>query len=315
MKRHMSRDAGGMDARAPAHQPPTLGILGIDIGGTTTRLGLFPAPDAPTYTPLARFATEPEYAAQIDCIAEFVARRVEDYRERRDADHGALAGVGVAVGAQVARDGRGVLTAPNLPDYIGKPLADDLAARLGCPVRLAHDGVCGVLAERRFGALADEDRCAYLTVSTGTGAAIQLRNGAAALTVSIQVGHQILDGNPLPCLCGQVGCLETITGGRQIARRLGRPPEEIADPAFWALLAEKLAIGLVNLAQLTRVAVVALGGGIALQRPSLRAEVQARVDARLRDARLTLRDAALGEDAPLVGAALLPGTPEASIIH
>jgi hypothetical protein len=47
------------------------------------------------------------------------------------------------------------------------------------------------------------------------GAAFQLRKAQTVLTVSIEIGHQILDGNTLICLCGQVGCLETFTGGKQ----------------------------------------------------------------------------------------------------
>jgi glucokinase len=223
--------------------------------------------------------------------------------------------VGISICAQVARNGSGVLTAPNLRDYIGKPLADDLSAQLGCPVRLAHDGVCGVLAEAHLGALAPYERGAYLTLSTGTGAGIHLRNGSHETTISIQIGHQILDSNQLRCLCGQIGCLETITGGRQIELREGRPAAEIADSAFWERVADKLAIGLVNLAQLTRVEVVAVSGGISLAHPELRPRAQYSVNERISDASLRLVDAALGEDAPLVGARLLLKTPPETIIH
>lgn len=277
-----------------------------DIGGTTTRLARFDGALGQGYVPVARFATDASYAAQLDRLIALL---------RADSPDSALAGLGVAIGAQVSHDGRSVLTAPNLRDYIGRPLVDELAARLGCPVYLAHDGVCGVLAEARYGALAPYERVAYLTVSTGTGAGVRLRNGARATTISLQIGHQLLDGNHLRCLCGQIGCLETITGGRQIELRTGLPPAEIADPALWETVAEKLALGLVNLAQLTRVEVVAVGGGIAAAHPELRPRLGALVDARIRDASLRVLDAALGEDAPLIGAALLLETPAASIIH
>ncbi|MBF6589476.1 MAG: ROK family protein [Ktedonobacterales bacterium] len=302
------RDASRPDVPRPDAPKPDAPLLGIDLGGTTTRIGIFASPDAPRFTVLARFPTDADYGHALDQIAH-------ETRRGMGAAWAQLAGVGVAIGAQVARDGQGVLTSPNLPDYVGRPLVADLAARLGCPVRLAHDGVCGVLAERRFGALLAYERAAYLTLSTGTGAAIHLRTAATALTISIQVGHQLLDGNPLPCLCGQVGCLETLTGGRQIALREGRPPAEIDDPLFWEGLAQKVALGLVNLAQLTRVEAVAVSGGIALARPALRPRLRELVSARLRDATLLVLDAALGEDAPLVGAAALLAEPEERILH
>jgi predicted NBD/HSP70 family sugar kinase len=280
--------------------------LAIDMGGTQTRVARFEDPESRHFTLLARIPTEVSYERQLDHLIEVI---------RVESAAGRLEGVGISVGAQVTRDGGSVLTAPNLRNYIGKPLVAELTARLGCPVRLAHDGVCGVLGEARFGALAGVERGAYLTISTGTGAGIRLCAGDRATTVSIQIGHQILDGNPRHCLCGQIGCLETITGGRQIALREGRSPAEITDPAFWEHVAAKLAIGLVNLAQLTRVEVVAVSGGIALAHPELRPRLQTLVDARISDASLVVLDAALGEDAPLIGAAVLLDTPPESIIH
>lgn len=296
----------------------TLAWLAIDIGGTSTRVGRFPAPSVgdenglnatpPDYILLARFPTLSAYEEQLDRIAAVVAAAGQDTGVR-------FVAAGVSVGAQLAPDGRSVLTAPNLREYIGRPFAADLAARLGCPVALAHDGVCGVLAEHSYGALRGEDRCAYVTLSTGTGAGIFLRTATTGLAISIQIGHQILAGNPYRCLCGQVGCLETRTGGRQLALRLGRDPAEITDPAFWEDYAHTVATGLINLAQLTRVTVVALGGGITLGHPDLVARVGADVRARISDASLAVRAAVLGEDAPLLGAALLPGLPTGAILH
>lgn len=290
--------------------------LAIDIGGTSTRIGAFPAasvaPSAnvagvppPAYAPLARFPTLPSYADQIARVTKVA----------RTSLTGKWQGVGISVGAQISPDGRSVLTAPNLRDYIARPFATDLAERLGCPVRLAHDGVCGVLAEHIYGALVGEDRSAYVTLSTGTGAGIYLRTEATALAISIQIGHQIFPGNRLQCLCGQIGCLETLTGGRQLALRLGRDPASITDPAFWEEYAQTVATGLINLAQLTRVAVVALGGGITLGHPELVVRVGTDVRQRISDATLEVRAARLGKDAPLLGAALLPTLPEGAVLN
>jgi glucokinase len=282
--------------------------LAIDIGGSTTRVGAFPAPEAsPDGALLATFPTATDYEEELARIAAIIERA---------PDH---AGIGVSFGGRITRDGASVAVAPNLPAYEGRPLARDLAARAGGPVRMAHDPVCGLLAEKRYGTLAAAERCAYLTVSTGTGAALRLgKHGAAgdlALMVSIEIGHQVFPGNTRECLCGQVGCLETYTGGKQLALRYGRPLEEISDEGVWAELEHMLAVGLVNLAQLTRVEVVALGGGIALSRPDLVANVQRKVNGLIRGATLRLERARLGEQAPLVGAALLLTTPEHRILH
>lgn len=283
-------------------------VIGIDIGGTTTRIGLFPALDAPNFTLLAKFPTCQMYEQQLQAISAALEHRTL----------AKLAGIGISIGGRLAKDGQTVIVAPNMPAYVAKPFACDVAQLSGvsgASVRLAHDAVCGLLAEKKFGAIQHVDRCAYLTVSTGTGAAIQLSRGANTLTSSIEIGHQILDGNTRRCLCGQVGCLETYTGGRQIELRYGHSPAEITDSAFWETFCDKLALGLVNLAMLTRVDVVAISGAIALNRPSLISQVQQNIQQRLVGATLEVRKAVLGENAPLVGAALLLETPAETLLH
>ncbi|HLX56864.1 MAG TPA: ROK family protein, partial [Ktedonobacteraceae bacterium] len=117
------------------------------------------------------------------------------------------------------------------------------------------------------------------------------------------------------CLCGMVGCLETYTGGRQLELRYGQPVEQITAGAFWDTFADKLAIGLINLAQLTRIDVVAVSGAIALNRSSLLPELQSRINVLLKPSKLELRLATLGGTAPLVGAASLLAVPEGCILH
>ncbi len=308
---------------------PSMSVaLAIDLGGTKTRVALVQiarVPARPAHLSgaalqrvLATFATEQDYAAQMALLGEALAL-ASQAAERYGC--GAPVGVGVSLGGRIATDGASVAVAPNLRGYEGRPLVADLAARSGgLPVRLAHDAACGLLGERLEGALTGAARCAYLTLSTGTGCAIHLEapDGATGVTLSIEMGHQLLDGNERVCLCGQVGCLETYTGGRQLALRYGQPIETLPEPEaseMWRAFVEKLSIGLVNLAHLTRVERVALGGAIALNQPHLRDALHAAVAARLRGARLEIVQALHGELAPLVGAAALLTTPEAELLH
>ncbi|MGH2497743.1 MAG: ROK family protein [Ktedonobacteraceae bacterium] len=292
-----------MQKQAPkGHNAP---LIGIDIGGTNTRIGLFSSLDTPTYVLLAKFPTYADYEEQLRHIAQVL--------QKRGIRH--ASGIGVSIAARIAKDGQTVIFAPNLPGYIDKPFVSQLAALCASPVRLAHDTVCGLLAEARFGVLQTVERCAYLTVSTGTGAAIQLGKASTRLISSIEIGHQVLDGNSRKCLCGMTGCLETYTGGRQLELRYGRPVEHMTDSAFWETFAEKLSIGLINLAQLTRIDVVAVSGAIALNTPSLLPALQTKIDKLLTPSKLELRLAKLGETAPLVGAASLLAVPENAVLH
>lgn len=279
--------------------------LAIDMGGSKTRLGLFSSLDTPEFTLLGTFPTQSSYVDQLEHIGTVL----------RTQNIGTLAGAGVSAGARVAKDGRSLVFGPNFPEYLHQPLAADLEERLGCPVRLGHDTVCGLLGERRFGALRASERAAYLTLSTGTGAAIQLGKGATTLLSSIEFGHQVLDDNERLCLCGQVGCLETFTGGRQVELRYGRSIADFADDSFWQVFSSKLAAGLLNLALLTRIDVVAVSGAIALENAFLLAVMQEKVDSLLKWGSLRLVQADLGTHAPLIGAASLLAVPEEMLLH
>lgn len=309
---------------------PRAATIAVDIGGTTTRVAAIhpPLPRIGARQPfgvwqvVTSFPTEPRYAAQLARLGEALATAIDQAQRQTP---GQPAGVGVSLGGRIARDGSRVSVAPNLRDYEGRPLVQDVSAVCGgLPVRLAHDAVCGLLAERRVGALMGVERCAYLTLSTGTGCAVHLEppggspESGAGMTLSIELGHQLLDQNERVCLCGQTGCLETYTGGRQLALRAGQPIEtlpEAEQSALWRALVEKLGLGLVNLAHLTRVELVAIGGAIALNHPDLVDALRAEVAHRLRGAQLELVAAALGEQAPLLGAAALLTTPSGEIIH
>ncbi len=300
----------------------TAAAIAVDIGGTTTRVARALAPDGPTSAPTlveasAPFPTEQDYSAQVARLGEALAAALA-LAWRAGVEQ--LAGVGVSLGGRIAQDGAEVVVAPNLRDYEGHTLVQDIAAHCGLPVRLAHDAVCGLLGERRYGALSGADRCAYLTLSTGTGCALHLAapGGGAGVTLSIELGHQILAHNERLCLCGQVGCLETYTGGRQLGLRYGQPIETLPEAEaaeMWRVFVEKLSLGLVNLAQLTRVERVAIGGAIALRRPALLDDLRRGIADRLRNARLELAPATLGEQAPLIGAAALLSVAEQDVLH
>ena len=97
--------------------------------------------------------------------------------------------------------------------------------------------------------------------------------------------------------------------------RYGRSPAQITDSVFWETFSDKLALGLVNLAQLTRIDAVAISGAIALNKPFLLPLLQDKVNAMIRGATLELGFARLGENAPLVGAAMLLEVPKNTILH
>ena len=278
--------------------------IGVDMGGTRTRIAVFADPAGTRHAVVARFATDPDYDRQLAAVVDAVRAACP-----------APAAVGVSVAGRVSRDGSGVSVSLLLRRFQGRALRDDLADALSCPVRLAHDATCGLLGEHRYGCLAGEDRCAYLTLSTGTGCAVRLGAGARFVVMTTEAGHQLIAGNDLACDCGQRGCLETFTGGRTLERRLATSLADVDQPRFWQEYARSLAHGLANVALVAGVEAIALGGGIMVHRPEIWPWLRVALSERLTYQPLRVLAAQLGEDTPLVGAAALFDAPAGSILH
>jgi predicted NBD/HSP70 family sugar kinase len=98
--------------------------------------------------------------------------------------------------------------------------------------------------ENSFAVLAERNsaRCAYLTVSTGTVAGIFLGDGATSIAYLGQVGHHMIDPNGELCLCGQIGCVQTVTGGKQIRARYDMEATDIENESVWQHITHALAM-------------------------------------------------------------------------
>jgi len=167
----------------------------------------------------------------------------------------------------------------------GRPLAEDLAARLERPVRLANDANCFALSEASDGAAAGAQVVFGVIIGTGTG-------GGVAVHGRIVVGANAIGGewghNPMPwpepdewpgpdCYCGRTGCIETFLSGPGLAADHGRVTGERCDPASLvrragtgepAALAtldryeRRLARGLASIINVLDPDVIVLGGGL-----------------------------------------------------
>ena len=269
--------------------------IAVDLGGTNTRVALFRDTAVADYELLARFNTFSDYRDQLNSIVAAVA----------NSGLTEITAVGLAIGVQLTPDGRCVDASYTMPDFVGKPIVTDLSTRLQCPVIAANDNICGVLAESQFGYLGQWYRVAYVTVSTGTGAGVYLRWGETAVAYLAQVGHHIVDPLGKRCRCGQIGCLQTISGALEIAIRAGRAAAEIDDDLFWDDVANNLAVGIVNLCRISRLDAICVGGGIGFNNRYLRENLAAKVQKCSPNLPVSFVVPQLGEDAPLIGANLL----------
>jgi fructokinase len=258
--------------------PPVTSVdmaLGVDLGGTKIEAM---ALDGQGRTLARERAPTPagDYVGTLLAVQALVAR-VEGIAGRRAQR------IGVGTPGSQAADGR--IKNSNSVCLNGQPLAQDLAQRLGRPVRLANDANCLALSEATDGAGAGAEVLFAAILGTGTGAGVvvngQLLTGANGLAG--EWGH-----NPLPwphaeevpgtvCYCGHLGCIETWLsgpgmasdhlrhGGAALSARQIAEGAAAADPACEATLARyehRLARALAQVINLLDPQVVVLGGGL-----------------------------------------------------
>jgi glucokinase len=154
-----------------------------------------------------------------------------------------------------------VLVAANL-GLVDDPLPGRLAARTGRAVVMEKDGNAAALAESRFGAAYGSRVSMTLTVGTGVGGGVVIRNEllTGGRGLAGELGHLSIDPDGPQCACGGVGCLEAYACGPAIVRAAtaagltARTPRDVVAAAGAGDAAATAAI---------RAAAVALGHGIA----------------------------------------------------
>jgi fructokinase len=168
----------------------------------------------------------------------------------------------------------GYVTTTPKPGWQHVSVGGAIRERLGIPVAFDTDVNAAALSEQRWGAARGSRSVCYLTVGTGIGAGLVIDGRPWHGLVHPEGGHMRIphdrERDPFGGTCPMHGdCWEGLASGSSIAARWQARPEELDDdhPA-WALEAEYLALGIVNLALVASPERVVAGGGV-LERPRL----------------------------------------------
>lgn len=226
--------------------------------------------------------------------------------------------LGVAVAGRV--DEAGAWHAVNtgtLPAILGFPLERDLATDLGAATCL-NDAAAAALAEGLYGAGSASASFAYLTVSTGVGGGLVIGNRlvSSANGLAGHVGFVTSRFASGPCGCGRMATVESIAGGRGMAAAAAAVGYDdidaravfaaAAEGADWADRIVATSAGAVaaligDLTAILGLDTVAVGGSIGLA-PGYLDRMRAALASEPDLFRPRLVHAALGHDAPLIGA-------------
>jgi glucokinase len=234
-----------------------------------------------------------------------------------------LRGVGIGCAGPVD-PARGLINNPfTLGGWNRCDIVTPLRERLGLPVRLENDADVAALGEAAYGAGRGAHSVVMLTLGTGVGGGVILANQIyrGARGEHPELGHLLVPGEGPECYCGTRGCLESLASGTALGAagqadgfadaRAVFAAADTGDPAAVALIAravDALAAAAWTLCHTFLPERLVLGGGIMEDRfhafaPTVRSRLAKATQ--FSPANVEVRQAALGNDAGLAGAAAL----------
>ena len=203
-------------------------VFGVDIGGTTVKIGLFSTEGELLEKWEITTRTDDGGAYILSDIAASIDNKLTEKGISKDD----VKGVGMGVPGPVKEDGT-VIKCVNLGWGIFNA-ADELSELTGLPVKAGNDANMAALGEYWQGGGKDYDNVVMVTLGTGVGGGIILNgkmlagvNGAGG-----EIGHMTIDLNEQDaCNCGKKGCLEQYASATGIVRLANRALQATDKPS------------------------------------------------------------------------------------
>ena len=258
--------------------------FGIDVGGTTVKMGLFRIDgqvldkwEIPTRTENGGKAILPDIAASV--LAKL---------KEKGIDKEEVSGIGIGVPGPINAEGTVPHTANLGWGY--KEVTKELQELTGLICKGGNDANVAALGEMWKGAAAGHKSGVMVTLGTGVGGGIIIEGRIVAGTNGAggEIGHiHVDDSIPWNCGCGNQGCLEQVASANGTVRLAkwmmeGKEIQTILRPdtmtskdiwdavkagdAFAAEVAERfgkyLGLALANIASTVEPEVFVIGGGV-----------------------------------------------------
>ena len=310
--------------------------IGIDIGGTNLKAGLVDK----SYQIVAAKKTPLRFVS-MEQMGETLVQMALDLLEENGVPREKVSSVGMGFPGPVDNKKGVVIKTVNIPIRF-MPVAEMFHKHWDIPVYLGNDADCAALGEYYHFADKNVESLILVTLGTGIGTGIIL-NGKILSGVNGcggEGGHIVIVHDGEACSCGRKGCWERYASANALIRQTMTAMERHKDSSMWGLVGGDLsrvdgrtafeamrrgdpaarsvvdqylaylADGLANYVNIFQPEVICLGGGVSHQSDEnllipLQGMVREMVFGREADVHTKLTKAKLGNDAGIIGAALL----------
>ena len=192
-------------------------IIGIDVGGTNVRSGLFDG----NMQCVCRHHFAMDQELEPDELIALLTNHAHELMEEAGVSQDQIRGVGAAFPSYIDYEKGVLLETSNIFPLNNVPIRSMLSDALQLPVWIDNNANTAALAEHRMGAGRGYSSMVYATVATGVGGGLilngQLFRGMHGMAG--EIGHMFVsDSTGYPCGCGVTGCVQSISSGTSMAR-------------------------------------------------------------------------------------------------
>ena len=311
--------------------------IGVDLGGTNIAVGIINEKNEI----VARAQRKTNAPRAAEGIFDDMAAAVKEAMEKLGITNDQVKSIGVGTPGSVNKAQELIEFANNL-GFDNVPAYRLLRERTGITnVYFDNDANCAALGEAVAGCGQGVKDFVMITLGTGVGSGI-IANGKLVTGVNYaagEMGHTVIVYGGEPCNCGRKGCWERYSSATALITQTRNAMRENPDSLMWDVVngdftrvngrtafeaakrgdaaAKKvvntyeayLACGLSNVINIFQPDMVCVGGGVGNEKENLLAPVRRIVDSEIYSIhakrQTKIVSAALGNDAGIIGAALL----------
>lgn len=308
--------------------------IGIDLGGTNIVVGLVDE----QYRVVQRAAVKTNAPRSVQSVCDDMHTLCRQVAAEQGISLADVRWVGV--GAPGIIYNGSIYYASNL-GWQEAPLSAQLGALTGRPIYVQNDANTAAYGEYLAGKTRSDHSMLLMTIGTGIGSGLilggRIYDGFNA--AAFEMGHMTLYPHDRPCPCGKLGCFETYCSATGLTLSTRRMMEQQRLSHMWELCDQQLqnatartafdamrlgdsaarqvvtryigdmAIGVANIINMFQPEVFCIGGGVSKEGDAillpLREQVQEITFPGRHGLRTRLAIASLGNDAGIIGAAML----------
>lgn len=310
--------------------------VGVDLGGTNIAVGVIDE----NYNIIGRGKLKTNVPRPAEEIMADIVKAVKMAVLDAGISLDEVESIGIGTPGNVNKE-KGVIEYANNLYFNQVPAVELISKLVDAKVYLENDANCAALGEAIAGV--GKGRKLFIAVTLGTGVGGGIINDGKVMAgcneAGGELGHMVIEMNGIPCNCGRTGCWEAYASATALVEQTQKAMLDHRDSKMWSLASgsldnvngrtafdamragdewgckvvekyiEYVAVGTVNIINIFQPEMICFGGGICNEGETLLAPLRKHIEkfrySRYSDTQTEICRAKLGNDAGIIGAALV----------